>query len=587
MAGTDHKSAERRHRAAVPIRACLCEQRSVLDLRCAGQARAPGVGMSVGSNRLDSLRMSSFPVAASPSAEKLRGGYYTPQPIAEFLAEWVAAAGSRLLEPSCGDGSILRALPADAEITGVELERDEAAKAASAVPTARVVPADFFEWFSPKQWKQWDGVAGNPPFIRFGNWTEPTRGLAFDVMRSVGMRPTKLTNAWVPFVVASALAVRPGGRLGLVVPAELLQVTYAAELRAFLVDEFAELTAVTFKRLVFDGVLQEVVLLLGTRGDGPAVIKVVQVDDLNSLPSPDALANLPHAPALRHETEKWTKYFLDPDEIAALRTVRESGMARFGDLAEVDVGVVTGRNQFFVLRPSHANERRIEQHVSPLVSKSAHLRGVRFSDPDLADLREADALCGLLTLADGLEPDEPLRDYIAAGEKEGVHEGYKCSIRKTWWVVPSVWTPDAFMLRQIHDHPRVIANLTDATSTDTVHRVRMSNGLPPVKLAAASINSVTFAFSEVIGRSYGGGVLELEPREAEELPFPNPEPLTMRDVGAVDRLLRGGDLVGALDYVDAKLLKEIEPGLREQLRAVWTTLRDRRLARGRKAPAPV
>ena len=173
----------------------------------------------------------SFPVAATPTAEKLRGGYYTPRPIAEFLAEWVGKAGPRLLEPSCGDGAILRALAAVGDVTGVELEPDEAEKAAAAAPSASVVAADFFEWFSPGQWDKWDGVAGNPPFIRFGNWTEPTRGLAFDVMRSVGMRPTKLTNAWVPFVVASALATRPGGRLGLVIPAELLQVTYAAELR--------------------------------------------------------------------------------------------------------------------------------------------------------------------------------------------------------------------------------------------------------------------------------------------------------------------------------------------------------------------
>ena len=95
---------------------------------------------------------------------------------------------------------------------------------------------------------------------------------------------------------------------------------------------------------------------------------------------------------------------------------------------------------------------------------------------------------------------------------------------------------------------------------------------------------MTFAFSEVVGRSYGGGVLELEPREAEALPIPDPEPLTMEDVGTVDRLLRRGDLLGALDYVDAKLLSEMEPALKEQLRRVWTTLRDRRLARGRKSP---
>jgi adenine-specific DNA methylase len=126
-------------------------------------------------------------------------------------------------------------------------------------------------------------------------------------MRTAGLRPTKLTNAWVPFVVASALALRQGGRLAIVVPAELLQVTYAAQLRALLIDEFSELTAVTFKRLVFENVLQEVVLLLGVRGQGPACVSIVETQDASSLPTPESIAGLPHAPALLHETEKWTK----------------------------------------------------------------------------------------------------------------------------------------------------------------------------------------------------------------------------------------------------------------------------------------
>jgi adenine-specific DNA methylase len=530
---------------------------------------------------------SSFPVAAPPTPEKLRGGYYTPPPIARFLAAWVGKAGDRLLEPSCGDGAILSSLPAGAAATAVEIEPAEAAKAQAAAPAAEIVVGDFFEWFGDEQWGAWNGVAGNPPFIRFGNWTEPTRGLAFDLMREVGMSPTRLTNAWVPFVVAGALALRPGGRLGLVVPAELLQVNYAAELRAFLVDHFSELTAVTFRRLVFDGVLQEVVLLLGVRGEGPAAIRVVEVEDVAALPSPGPLAKLPHAPALEHESEKWTKYFLEPSEIEALRRVRSAGLGRLGEIADVDVGIVTGRNRFFVLRPSAADERGIDRHLAPLVSKSGQLRGIRFENADLAALRSNDELCELLSLTDAVDPssDAALADYLAAGEADGVHEGYKCSIRKNWWAVPSQWTPDAFLLRQIYDHPRIIANLTPAMATDTIHRVRMLNGVPPAKLAAASVNSATFAFSEVVGRSYGGGVLELEPREAEALPFPEPKRLTLRDVGKVDGLLRRGELEAALDYVDAKLLADFEPELVAQLRGTWERLRDRRLARGRRKPA--
>ena len=44
----------------------------------------------------------------APTDQKLRGGYYTPQPIAHFLCEWAIRKDTgSVLEPSCGDGNIL------------------------------------------------------------------------------------------------------------------------------------------------------------------------------------------------------------------------------------------------------------------------------------------------------------------------------------------------------------------------------------------------------------------------------------------------------------------------------------------------
>ena len=56
--------------------------------------------------------MTTFAGKAAASADKVRGGYYTPAPMARFLARWVCQAGAKILEPSCGDGRILRELAA-------------------------------------------------------------------------------------------------------------------------------------------------------------------------------------------------------------------------------------------------------------------------------------------------------------------------------------------------------------------------------------------------------------------------------------------------------------------------------------------
>jgi adenine-specific DNA methylase len=433
---------------------------------------------------------------------------------------------------------------------------------------------------------------GNPPYVRFGSWTESTRALAFGLMREAGLQPSRLTNAWLPFTVAAVLALRPGGRVALVLPAELLQVGYAAQLREFLVARLATLTIVSFRRLLFGGVLQEVVLLLGERGDGPARVRTVEYEDADGLPASGRVGDeAPFAPALRHDREKWTKYHLRPEQIEALRTVRaDRRVGPLGEVASVDVGVVSGRNSFFCLTPAQAQARGLGHLCVPLVARSAQLRGIRYTEEDVGKQAAEELRCLLLAVPEELSPatDPALAAYVALGEAEGVHRGYKCSIRRVWWSVPSVWRPDAFMLRQIHLGPRVVANLTAATSTDTVHRVRLRGDVTAEQLAAAVTSSLTFAFSEVTGRSYGGGILELEPGEADALPVGDPRLVEAHTVAAVDRLLREGDLDGAVDLVDARLLvggMGLPPEQVALLRSVWRDLRERRARRSRRGTA--
>ncbi|GAB2635964.1 class I SAM-dependent methyltransferase [Gordonia jinhuaensis] len=525
--------------------------------------------------------MTVFDTKAVPTDDKLRGGYYTPSPIAEFVAGWVAQAGCRLLEPSCGDGNILEPLSRlSKKVQGVELFPDEAA-AAVARTGVKVEVDDFFSWFDQDKRESFDGVAGNPPYIRFGNWTEPTRTNALDLMRSVDMRPNKLTNAWVPFVVGSVLATRKSGRIGLVIPAELMQVGYAAGLREFLVDNCAEVNVVTFKRLVFPGILQEVVLLLAVRGEGPARIQVIEVDDAASLATLDIGAA--HVRAPLHEREKWTKYHLDPTQVEAVRSLRsDDRLHAMDNFASVDVGVVTGRNSFFVMSPDDAKAHRVSNLTIPLVARSAQLSGIVYTDDDHQQATGRKSLLDARGVT--LSRHRGLREYVALGEEQDVHTGYKCRIRKQWWVVPSIWEADAFMFRQIHTHPRVIANKTSATCTDTVHRMRLADGVSGPHLATASFNSITFAMSEIIGRSYGGGILELEPSEAEELRVPDPGLVPGDLIDKVDELVRAKRIDDALDAVDQVVLVDGLGFTSEEVasaRSAWVTLRDRRNGRAK------
>jgi adenine-specific DNA-methyltransferase len=540
--------------------------------------------------------------------QKLRGGYYTPKPIADFLAHWaIQTPNANILEPSCGDGMLLEAavetlISRGAEratvssfIQGIEFDPQEALKASERLQMLgglqtmpRIDIGDFFSYCQRYLAKDtlFDAIIGNPPFIRYQNFPENHREIAFYLMQRAGLRPNRLTNAWVPFLVAATLVLNKAGRLAMVIPAELLQVNYAAELRLFLSKNYSYITLITFKKLVFDGIQQEIVLLLGERNGsehtGIRTIELEGIDDLISYKHTAFQSEI--LKEMDHSTEKWTMYFLDDTELELLRALKANPQLSLAkDAIDVDVGIVTGLNEFFVLTEEQVEKYALRPYTQRIVGRSAHLSGIRFTNSDWVANVENQSPAFLLRTPDlpfYCLPEE-LKEYITSGEEKGLNKGYKCRIRNRWYVVPSVWIPHAFMLRQVHHYPKIILNDADATCTDTIHRVKLRNGTPAKTVATAFLNSLTFAFSEVMGRSYGGGVLELEPNEAEKLPLPLVGADTL-DLNELDGLLRKGDIYAALDITDNILLRKgigLSIDETRKLRTIWQKLRDRRINR--------
>ncbi len=482
------------------------------------------------------------------------------------------------------------------QVHGIEFDVDEAAKSVDRLttlkinaPSSLIYNGDFFAYciahLSEK--RLFDSIIGNPPFIRYQNFPEEHRVPAFNLMRRVGLKPNRLTNTWVPFIVASSLLLNPNGYLAMVVPAELLQVNYAAELRLFLSNYFQKITLVTFRKLVFEGIQQEVVLLLAERTNGVAegitTIELDDADDLITLVNVRKLETSDVKP-LDHNKEKWTQYFLSADEIDLLRKVRKNDDLKVsGDFIDVDVGIVTGQNSFFVLNNEEITKNNLQDYSRKIVCRSGHLRGVVFSDKDWETNDEYNLQTHLLDFSGVAFADLPpnVKAYVDSGELANVNAGYKCRIRDPWYVVPSPWIPDAFMIRQIYKYPKIIVNSAQATCTDTIHRVRLRNGLQKEALAAMFLNSLTFAYSEVMGRSYGGGVLELQPSEAENLPVPSKGGRNL-DLNEIHELVLENRIYDVIEITDKVLLHDhLGMSMKDikSLRSIWEKLSNRRVNR--------
>jgi adenine-specific DNA-methyltransferase len=558
-------------------------------------------------------------VIENETAQKLRGGYYTSPEVAEWLCAWaVRSPQDRVLEPSCGDGAFLEAAAARFvelgirgtraadHLVGIEIVPGEAETARDRLHAffglrsrGMVQTTDFFGWWQKNGTRSFDAVIGNPPFIRYQNFPEPHRARAMAIMGGEGLSPNRLTNIWVPFVVTAVASLRPGGRLALVLPAELLQVSYAAQLRSFLSDRFKRIDIVACNELFFEKAEQEVVLLLADgalEAASEANVCRVTMTEARTVAEitgrPPALVLKDAQPkTIRHDHEKWLKYFLTEREISFMRRLRDADVTtNLSSHAEIDVGVVTGKNEFFVLTGEQLIELGLEDYTTPLVSRSVHLKGAKIGKTDWRALAAAGDRVHLLYLTpqNSSKLSASLARYIRAGEGNSVHKGYKCSIRAPWYAVPSVWIPDGFAFRQIYDFPRMVLNQAGATSTDTIHRLTCKTEKPE-RVIANTYTWLTAASAEIEGRSYGGGVLELEPTEAERLMMPAQLNGAM-PLGECDRLTRAGRLDDVLEE-NARIVLMQHMGLSKQdcdtLRAIWTKMRDRRMSRrkrGRNVP---
>lgn len=529
------------------------------------------------------------------TGQKLRGGFYTPPIIAEFILRWAinGRTDASILEPSCGDGVFLEQIKNHglkyASLTGVELDKYEANKAKKiGLPNSKIINNDFHKYCNSTKGR-FDLIVGNPPYIRYQYFDEEQQVQAAKIFNKAGINHSKLSNAWVSFVLGSSLLLKDEGKIGFVLPAEILQVSFAKELRSFLAHFYNKINIISFKQLVFPEVQQEIVLLLCEKNQSNShLIEHLELTDTSDLKSIN-YAKL-HSPVKRidFKSNKWTFYFLNQSEINFIEKVAEKySIPRLGDLADVEIGITTGSNEFFTVPHSIVARYNLEDYAERVVGRSVQVSSIIFDNNDWRKNKESEARAYLLRFPEKkfLRKNRAALSYLALGEKNKIHHGYKCQIRDEWQIVPSAWIPDLLFVRRNHLYPKLVINSAKAFTTDTMHRVRLKKKVNAAAFAASYYNSLSLAFSELCGRSHGGGVLELMPNETESilLPFNNKNAnLTKK----IDVMMRKGVGIDKILAMTDKIILEKNYGLSQSeiklANKIWKKLLARRLVRGSK-----
>jgi adenine-specific DNA-methyltransferase len=518
----------------------------------------------------------------TPQEAKARGAFYTPDELTRFLARWAIRNDSdRVLEPACGDGAFVTAVverfaklgisDLAGRLIGIEREPGEAQKALALAPTARVLTSNFFD-IEPTAFDPVDAVIGNPPYIRYHGFTGADREKGLSRARRQGVELTRLASSWAHFVVHSVAFLKPAGRLALVLPAELLHADYGQPVRDLLLRRFGSVTIVAFDRGVFNEAQVDAVLLLASIDDGRG-LRVVRLPDERALDALDVgayadLATLTPGP-------RWSGA-VDFGAGSVYEEVLSSAVAvPLGALASVDIGFVSGANNFFILSLDDAERRGLPADIlTATVRRPGDVPGLLASEGQVRLL---------LDLARRPEPsDDHVVAYLAEGEAWGIAQRYKCRVRRPWYAVPLPRSkPDAFLPYMSHLGPRLVVNDVGAWSSNLLHGVTLGLLAPPPRaLAAAMASSITLLSAEIEGRAYGGGVLKLETKEAERLLVPVGSPAQLERLAAlfpdINALFQSGDIETAARTADDALGID-----HDRIWGAYLTFRTRRLGRRR------
>jgi hypothetical protein len=349
---------------------------------------------------------------------------------------------------------------------------------------------------------------------------------------------------------------------------------------------------VLFTERVFPGVLEEVVLLLAEGSGGTDHCELQQVQGMAELLGPTGGAVSTWQPGA--DDGKWTSALLpEPARAVVAAVAAHPGATRLHTWAETTLGAVTGNNRYFAMSPAQveANGLDLEQDLVRLSPPgSRHLRGLSFTTPAWTALGHEGKATWLFRPTG--DPSAGGREYIAAGERIGVPTAYKCRVRSPWWRVPLVPPADLLLTYMNADTPRISTNRAGVRHLNSVHGLYLRSGLRRLGadlLPLACLNSFTLLGAETVGRAYGGGMLKIEPREADRLPVPSPDlveklrPELISVRSAVTLALASGRMLDAVALIDEILLGPglgLTPTETKIIRSARELLAGRRASRG-------
>lgn len=503
-------------------------------------------------------------ISPSPSLSlaerRARGAYYTPQDAAHFIATWILRADNqRLLEPSFGDGSFIKAVRDVAKSraykntswVAAELSEEAARQAVSAelIAESDVRLGDFMS-LDPTPV---DAVIANPPYVRLRNLPETMRNKALEqAFKDMGQPMNPSGSLWMPFVAHMMTFLKEGGRAAIVLPLDFTYVAYAKPLWAHLGRNFSSLRVLRTKDRIFSEINQDVLLLLadGYGGHTDTVDYEAYETHNHMVEGKDALGGGIRIKELYLGERVFQRSIL-PDGLAELLAEADNLYTQpASQMMKFRIGYISGDKHYF-----HPSKQDISKYKIPDTSlHSAVINSRRMKGQGLRVSEMDSSAKGLLWVpSDELTPGE--KRYVKLGVKNGVSEGYKAKRRNPWYKVPGVLPPD-IILSVFSERPLLLINDEKWLASNSLLGGYVTNGSAE-QFAASWYNPLSLLSIGLQVHSLGGGVVIMVPNEASSVRVLRSEHSSQDNLQQISNALKIGDIEAAYASGDAIVKKLI------------------------------
>ncbi len=455
-------------------------------------------------------------LARTRADERLRlGQVFTPPALVRMMVDWVApSAPASVLDPAVGPGALLAGWRAaetgcGARLTGYDVDARALALAAARLPGVDLVEADILAATLAGAIARHGAVLANPPFVR-AHWCRPeVRERIARVSALAGVPLGPRANLALGIALAALMALEPGGRASLLLPASVLTSDAARN----------------FREAMADGWLRDVVRL--GRGARPFPGHSVGACLLRiERPVRGRVRGRGLVVEATSTVSSIARRGRDAPASPRTRPATGDGLVPLSTLVSVRRGVATGANGFFHLTDAAVRRWGLPaEALVPCIGRAVDAPSESLTSEGFARLRTADRPVWLFAPGRDRPLDRASDAYLAHGRRIGVAERSLPARRKPWYrperVAPApIWLTTFGRLDGRGAAPgRVVRNALGILHLTAFH------GLYPISADADLADALASALRapavrrqlDAMVREQGGGLGKLEPGDIARL----------------------------------------------------------------------